>query len=100
MDRALITAWLALQDDLCPQCGRPSEVHKTDKPDDYQPAFYSCTATRALDDFQTAWAKGGAGLPKAARMQAADDKRRREQGFHPDRPRMWFTISKAEGPPI
>ena len=99
MDRAIVTEWLELQDDLCPKCGRPNRVHDDDKPGDYRAAFYTCTATQALDDFQAKWAKGGAGLPKAARLQAAEDKRRREAGFHPDRPRSWFTISTAEGPP-
>ena len=99
MDRAILAAWYELQDDLCPKCGRPSEVHKTDQPSDYRAAFMTCTATRALDDFQTAWHKGGAGLPAAARRDAAEDKRRREAGFHPDRSRSWFTYTKAEGLP-
>lgn len=75
-------------------------MHKTDKAEDYRAGFYTCTATRALDDFQTAWHKGGGGsLPRAARTQASEDKRRREQGYHPDRARDWFTYTAAEGWP-
>ena len=74
-------------------------THDTDKLGDYRVAFYSCTATRALDEFQSEWRKGGTGLPKAARLQAAEDKRRAAAGFNPDRDRSWFTYTKAEGLP-
>lgn len=99
IDRTILSAWFALQDALCPKCGRPTEVHDTDKPTDYKVGHFTCTATQALDDFQVRWAKGGSGLPANARKQAAQDKRRAEAGYHPDRARSWFTWTEAEGPP-
>ena len=89
-DKAIVTAWLALNDRLCPRCGRPLEVHKTDSVDDYHAATITCTAIDALDMIQAEWRKGSGG--KA-------DKAARKQGLDPDRARWWITYTDAEGLP-
>lgn len=80
-------------------CGRPRSVHVDDKPGDYHPAFFTCTATKALSDWQVLMAKADASLPPAALTDARADKRARDQGFDPDRPRQWFTWTDDEGAP-
>lgn len=99
VDVALINAWGDLQEKLCSKCGRPREMHKTDKVTDYRPAFYSCTAAEALDDFQTKWVSCSPELPAQALMDARRDRGRREDGYRPDASREWFTWHILEGPP-
>jgi len=74
-------------------------VHETDSPADYRIGHWECTATRALDEFQAKWHRVDSSLPRAARLDALADRRRREAGRHPDRSRSWFTYTEAEGPP-
>lgn len=88
-----------MQRDRCTKCGRPRIVHKTDHPDDYLHAYYTCTATVSQTRWGDWWRKVSGHLPAAARQQAAADKRSRENGVDPDLAREWMTYTRTEGPP-
>ena len=90
MDLDVIRAWGDLNEHICPQCGRPQAVHETDRVGDYHAAFWTCTATQALDEAQAKWDAGPHGKT---------DKTQADRGRHPDRARRWFTYTDAEGLP-
>lgn len=100
IDRAIVTAWHQLGERRCPKCGRPIEVHKTDAVDDYRVAFFTCTATSALERWQAWWRKSSSRLPAAALRLAREDEAARKRGDgDPDRARDWFTYTVTEGLP-
>lgn len=83
-------AWLALNESLCPRCGRPIQVHDHDDVDDYRAATVTCTAIQALDLIQAQWRNGPDGKV---------DEAARKKGLDPDRARWWITYTAAEGRP-
>ena len=70
---------------LCSRCGRPWEIHKDDRVEDYFTGHMTCTATLALDAKQAEVAKG--------------DESELKQGRSPERARQWFTWTADEGMP-
>lgn len=84
---AILTAWMNLQDSLCPKCGRPKALHDTQQPADFNVSFIVCPAMTELDAAQL------------EQHQSYEDKTLREAGLDPERGRSWFTWTDAEGPP-
>lgn len=48
MDQAILLAWEALTEALCPGCGRPKEMHPTETADDYEAGFDVCPAMERI----------------------------------------------------
>lgn len=84
-DRGLVRAYLVWKAQACPQCGRPLADHEEETLEDYHTGHYTCPATQALD--------------KAQKEQAEADKKAIDEGFTPDRARLWVTWRDGETPP-
>ena len=85
VDRAIIGAWQHLQTTVCTRCGRPWAVHDTDRPEDYNVGYLTCTATIAIDTAQT--------------RKHGEDEADIKAGRNPERARVWTSWTEAEGPP-
>ena len=85
VDRAIIGAWQHLQTSLCIRCGRPWAAHDTDRPEDYNVGFQTCTATTAID--------------RAQAKKHVEDAAELKAGRNPERARMWLAWTEQEGPP-
>ena len=86
-DRAILSAWVRLNERTCSMCGRPWAVHATDQVSDYTPGYLSCTAAVAIDSARS-------------RFQGTDAyQQASEAGRNLDAGKLWTAWTTAEGPP-
>lgn len=92
-DRAIVAAWLELQETKCPLCGRPLEMHqqRQDRVEDYDAELITCHATEALDRLQA--------THRAARKTS--EQAAIKAGRHPGRAEVWLPYARdREGRPV
>jgi hypothetical protein len=100
IDQLMMEAWWLAKALECPGCGRPSAVHETDSPDDYDVWQLDCTAMRAIGE-HVALLSGGSrdAMSDELRRLAADDAARRDRRQDPEWSRRYVARTPEEGPP-
>ena len=83
---AILTAYAAMNDDTCKQCGRPLASHRGETMADYVTGWDTCPAMEALD------------FDQAEKREL--DEPERKQGRDPDRARTWAVWRRDEPSPF
>lgn len=86
IDLDMLAGLRELEDERCPDCGRPLAVHEDDDPSEYTTGRLTCTAARAIARDRAAWEDSPAG--KAAVKAGPEEAGR------------WIAWRKSEGAPV
>lgn len=86
IDLDMLAGLRELEDERCPDCGRPLAVHEDDSADEYATGRLTCTAARAIARDRADWEASPAG--KAAVKDGPEAQGR------------WIAWRRAEGAPV